>query len=144
MKMNTWVLIVAFMGFASLRCWGDAPFSLSNVQEIAQKLSQSPYEDTTPPLPTEIDNLDYDAMRDIRWKEELTLWKDKDLPFQAKFSQRSGYLRDTITIFTQSPEGVKPFPYSSNDFNFGRTQLKEPLSPDVGFGAFRIHYAINN
>src|SRR5271170_5999261 len=98
MKTNTWVLIFAFIGFASLRCWGDVPFSLSNVQEIAQRLSQSPYQDTAPPLPKEIDNLNYDAMRDIRWKEEFTLWKDQDLPFQAKFSQRSGYLRDKISF----------------------------------------------
>jgi len=136
--------MIALMGFASLRCWGDAPFSLSNVQEIAQKLSQSPYQNTTPPLPKEIDNVDYDAMRDIRWKEEFTLWKDKNLPFQAKFSQRSGYLRDKITIYTISPEGVKPFPYSSDYFTFGRTEVKRPLPPDTGFGSFRIHYAINN
>lgn len=144
MKTNTWVLIVAFMGFAILRCWGNTPFSLSNVQEIAQKLSQSPYQNTTPPLPKEIDNVDYDAMRDIRWKEEFTLWKDKNLPFQAKFSQRSGYLRDKITVYTISPEGVKLFPYSSEYFTFGRTEVKGPLPPDTGFGSFRIHYAINN
>jgi glucans biosynthesis protein len=113
MKTNTWVLTIAFIGFANLRCWGDAPFSLSNVQEIAQKLSQSPYQNTTPPLPKEIDNVDYDAMRDIRWKEEFTLWKDKNLPFQAKFSQRSGYLRDKITIYPISREGVEPFAESA-------------------------------
>jgi len=144
MKMHTWRAVLALTFCTSLRCSGDAPFGLDNVREIAQKLSQSPYRNTTPPLPQEIDNLDYDAMRDIRWKDELTLWKDKNLPFQAKFSQRSGYLRDRITVFTISPEGVKPFPYSSNDFNFGRTKLVEPLPPDVGFGAFRIHYEINN
>ena len=87
MKMNTWVIVVAFMGFASLRCWGDAPFSLSNVQEIAQKLSQSPYQDTTPPLPKEIDNVDYDAMRDIRWKEEFTFGKTRT--FRSRRSSRS-------------------------------------------------------
>ena len=143
MKRNIWWIITAFIGSTGLVCWGDTPFSLSNVQEIAQKLSQSPYQDTSPPLPKEIDNLDYDAMRDIRWKEEFTLWKDKNLPFQAKFSQRSGYLRNKITIYTISPDGVKPFLYSPNYFNFGRTKLTDPLSSDVGFGAFRIHYAIN-
>lgn len=144
MKIRIWCLIFTAIGFASFHCRGDVPFSLKNVQEIAQKLAQSPYQDTTPPIPKEIADLDYDAMRDIRWKEEFTLWKDKNLPFQAKFSQRSGYLRDRIDFFTISPEGVKPFPYSSDDFNFGRTKLKEPLPPDVGFGGFRIHYAINN
>lgn len=124
--------------------WADVTFGLKDVQEIAQKLSQSPYKDTDPPLPKEIDDLNYDAMRDIRWKEDLTLWKAQNLPFQAKFSQRSGYLRSKLNIFTISPEGVKPFPYSSDDFNFGRTKLAAPLSSDVGFGAFRIHYAINN
>jgi len=144
MKISSGWAVVAFLGFTGLSCWADAPFGLSNVQEIAQKLSQSPYKDTTPPVPKEIDNLDYDAMRDIRWKEEFTLWKDKNLPFQAKFSQRNGYLRDKITVFTISADGVKPFPYSSNYFDFGRTKLKAPLSPDVGFSGFRIHYAINN
>jgi len=144
MKMRIWLVTAAFVGFTSLRGWGEAPFGLGNVQEIAQKLAQSPYEDTSGPIPKEIDNLDYDAMRDIRWKEELTLWKDKNLPFQAKFSQRSGYLRDKIIIFTVSPEGVKPFPYSSDNFNFGRTKLTAPLPADTGYGSFRIHYALNN
>jgi len=144
MKTNAWLLIMLFIGFTGLPAWSDEPFNLKNVQEIAQKLSQTPYQNTTPPLPKEIDNLDYDAMRDIRWKEEFTLWKDKNLPFQAKFSQRSGYLRDRMTFYTIGPDGVKPFPYSSNYFDFGRTKLKEPLPPDTGYGAFRIHYAINN
>jgi glucans biosynthesis protein len=142
-KSGSWWIIAAFIGLAGLRCWGDAAFGLENVRELAQKLSQSPYQDAAPPLPQEIDNLDYDAMRDIRWKEEFTLWKDKNLPFQVKFFQRSGYLRDKMTFFTITPDGVKLFPYSSNDFNFGRTKLTEPLPSDTGFGAFRIHYALN-
>jgi glucans biosynthesis protein len=135
---------IAFIGFAGSPAWGDVPFSLANVQEIAQKLSQSPYQETNSAIPKEIDDLDYDAMRDIRWKEEFTLWKDLGLPFQAKFFQRSGYLRDKMTILTVDRDGAKPFPYSSNYFNFGRTKLQEPLPPDTGFGGFRIHYAINN
>jgi glucans biosynthesis protein len=138
-----WRLVI-LAAVINLHCWGDAPFSLKNVQEIAQKLAQKTYENTSPPISKELDNLDYDAMRDIRWKEEFTLWKDRNLPFQVKFSQRSGYLRSKLTIFTISPEGIKPFPYSSNYFDFGRTKLKESSLPDVGFGAFRIHYAINN
>ena len=144
MKMSAWWIVAAFIGFTSSRCWGDAPFSLDNVREIAQKLAQSPYQNTTPPLPKEIDNVDYDAMRDIRWKDEFTLWKDKNLPFQAKFSQRSGYLRDKIDIFTVTPDGVKPFLYSPTYFTFGRTKLDKPLPPDTGFGSFRIHYSLNN
>lgn len=144
MKIFLGWLVWAVIGFVLLPCRGDAPFGLKNVQEIAQKLAQSPYQDTTPPLPKEIDNLDYDAMRDIRWKDEFTLWKDKNLPFQVKFSQRSGYLRYRLSFYTIGPDGVKPFAYSSNYFNFGRTKLKEPLSSDVGFGGFRIHYALNN
>jgi glucans biosynthesis protein len=143
MKRSKLGLLAALIGCLGLDCRGDAPFDLSTVQEIARKSAQSPYQDTTPPLPSEIDNLDYDAMRDIRWKDELTLWKDKNLPFQVKFSQRSGYLRNKISIFTVGPEGAKPFPYSSDDFNFGRTKLPGPLPSDTGFGAFRIHYAIN-
>lgn len=143
MKVSELCLIATLIGCLGLDCRGDAPFNLSNVREIAHKLSQSPYQNTALPLPKEIDNLDYDAMRDIRWKEEFTLWKDKNLPFQVKFSQRSGYLRDKITIFTISPEGTNPFPYSSKYFDFGRTKLSEPLPSDIGFGAFRIHYAIN-
>jgi len=144
MKTSTWLVIIAFVGCMSLPSWGLEGFGLGDVQEIARKLSQSPYQDTPSPIPKEIDNLDYDAMRDIRWKEELTLWKDKELPFQAKFSQRSGYLRDKMTILTVTPEGVKPFPYSSDNFNFGRTKLSGPLPADVGYGSFRIHYALNN
>jgi periplasmic glucans biosynthesis protein len=144
MKLSTCWLVVAVLGFSNVPSWGDPPFSLKNVQEIAEKLSQQPYHDTTPPLPKVIDNLDYDAMRDIRWKDENTLWKDKNLPFQVKFSQRSGYLRYKIDFYTIGPDGVKPFPYSSDYFNFGRTKITSPLSSDVGFGGFRIHYAINN
>ena len=144
MKMYAQALALSLLALTSLPVSADAPFSLKNVQDIAQKLSQSPYHDDMPPLPKQIDNLDYDAMRDIRWKDEYTLWKDKNLPFQVKFAQRSGYLRYSINFFTISPDGVKPFPYSSDYFNFGRTKLNGPLPSDVGYGGFRIHYAINN
>jgi glucans biosynthesis protein len=145
MKMSPWLLVAAFYGLTSLRSWCDAPFSLKNVQDLAQKLSLSPYQDTDPPIPDAIANLNYDAMRDIRWKDEFTLWKNAGLPFQAKFSQRSGYLRQKLTINTINPDGtVTPFPYSSDYFNFGRTKLTSPLPPNSGYGSFRIHYALNN
>jgi glucans biosynthesis protein len=144
MKTSMWWAVLALIGLANLRGWGDAPFSLSNVQDIAQKLSQSPYVDSAPPIPKAIDHMDYDAMRDVRWKQEFTLWKDKKLPFQVQFCQRSGYLRDRMMFYTIGADGVKPFPYSSDYFNFGRTKLTEPLPADTGFGGFRIHYALNN
>jgi len=105
MKRNMWWLIFAVVGFMSLPSRGDTVFDLDNVREIAQKLARQPYQDAAPPMPKEIDHLDYDAMRDIRWKEEFTLWKDKNLPFQVKFSQRSGYLRYKMSFYTISPTG---------------------------------------
>lgn len=137
-------MLVLLVGLGMHSVKAAPPFQLSDVQALAEKLAQSPYLDTAPPLPEEIDHLDYDAMRDIRWKEESTLWKDKNLPFQIKFSQRSGYLRDRMTFYTINAQGVKPFRYSSDYFNFGRTKLSKPLPEDTGFGSFRIHYALNN
>ncbi|MCE0482913.1 MAG: glucan biosynthesis protein G [Methylacidiphilales bacterium] len=144
MKMRCFFGMLIALGLISSPGWADAPFGLDNVRAIAQKLAQSPYQDTTPPIPPQIDHLDYDAMRDIRWKDEFTLWKKQGLPFQAQFSQRSGYLRDRFLIYTVGPDGVQPFKYSSDYFNFGRTKLTASLPADTGYGSFRIHYAINN
>lgn len=119
------------------------PFGLGQVQDKARQLSQQPYHlpDTT--LPEELDHLSYDQIRDLRWQEPHALWANAQLPFQVKFFHRTNAVREAVKIYVCAGDQVTPFPYSSSYFNFGKIKLTEPLTSDLGYAGFRIHYAIN-
>ena len=60
-------------------------FGLDDVAAIAAQEAAQPYRDTRAALPPELANLDYDALRDIRYRPERAVWRDQGLPFELQF-----------------------------------------------------------
>jgi len=120
------------------------PFGFSDVQKIAQETAAAPYKAPVDPLGKELKKLSYDQVRDIRWKDDYTLWRDKGLPFQIKFIHLGGLFHTPVDIYTvkKSRWSVNRVIYSPRLFDFGKNDLKDPIPDDLGFAGFRVHYPI--
>jgi glucans biosynthesis protein len=119
-------------------------FGFENVAAIARERAQSPFAPASAALPAELQDLDYDAYRDIRWRPERALWRAAGLPFEAMFFHRGLYQREPVRIHELTPAGERPLPYESRDYDFGANALHPESWGDLGHAGFRIHYPLNN
>ena len=112
-------------------------------RERARQAWQAPA-NTTPP---ELARLNYDGMRDIRWRAERALWRDAQLPFEAMFFHLASYHTAPVRIHEvtlSGPQaGVRPLAFRSEDFDYGKNQLDPQAWGDIGFAGFRLHYPLN-
>ncbi|MCD6077087.1 MAG: mdoG [Ramlibacter sp.] len=121
-----------------------ASFGFDDVARIAQQRAGQPYVAAWPALPSELQSLDYDGYRDIRFRPARSLWRDAQLPFEAQFFHRGLYQREPVRLHEITPQGVRPLGYDSGDYDFGRNTVQPQGWGDLGHAGFRIHYPLNS
>ena len=120
------------------------PFRFEDVVRRARDLAAFPFDGTVPPLPEPIANLDFDAWRDIRFRQDRALLGQNNSPFRLQLFHLGFLYRRPVTV-SVIREGVPtPIPYQSQLFDFGRTKVERPLPVNLGFAGFRIHTPLNN
>jgi glucans biosynthesis protein len=121
-----------------------APFSLEQVEARARELSARPYQPSSAKLPAELLALNYDRHRDIRFKPDRALWRDRGLPFEIMFFHPGWVHRDTVRIHEVTPQGaVRDLPFDARDFDYGANKLKPQAWGDIGWAGLRVHYPLN-
>ena len=120
-------------------------FGLEDVAQRAKKLAASDYADPRGRVPQWLLDLNYDQYRDIRFRPERALWRDRNLPFSVQFFH-AGFLYDrAVTIHVVSRAGaVSPVPFSLDRFDYGRNEFESRVPQDLGYAGFRIHYPIKS
>lgn len=135
---------------ALLFAWLAAGFSAVQAMdwnalgELARQRAQSPFQPVGDKLPVDLAALDYDQMRDIRFRTERSLWRDRSLPFEAQFFHLGLYQKQAVRLHELSPEGASDLPYRSADYNMGRNTVDPTAWGDLGHAGFRLHYPLNN
>jgi len=81
--------------------------------ELARQRAQAPFQPVGDKLPADLAALDYDQMRDIRFRTERSLWRDQSLPFEAQFFHLGLYQKQAVRLHELAPEGVADLPYRS-------------------------------
>ncbi|WP_079364469.1 MULTISPECIES: glucan biosynthesis protein G [unclassified Hydrogenophaga] len=112
--------------------------------ELARQRAQTPFQPVGDKLPEDLAALDYDQMRDIRFRTERSLWRDQSLPFEAQFFHLGLYQKRAVRLHELAPEGVTDLPYRSADYNMGRNTVDPTAWGDLGHAGFRLHYPLNN
>lgn len=136
-------LLTALMLVIVISSRRQESFSFDNVVRMAETMAHENYLSAAPVVPKSLATLGYDAYRDIRWKDELTLWRREGLPFQARFFH-PGFLFDRpVEIYVLPDSAEKPLRYSPDFFNFGRNVFKEEFPETMGYAGFRLHYPLN-
>ncbi|MET0211126.1 MAG: glucan biosynthesis protein G [Burkholderiaceae bacterium] len=135
-----------FVGAALLVGYHAAhAFGFDDVAQRAQQLSAKPYVAPPQNLPAELKNLNYDQMRDIRFKPERAIWQKEKLPFELMFFHLGHYQTQPVRINELVNGDAKAIPFKREDFDYGKNKQLSPKSwGDVGFAGFRVHYALNN
>src|SRR5688572_17730577 len=80
-----------------------AAFGFEDVARIAQERARQPYAPASAALPTQLQALDYDGYRDIRFRPARSLWRDAQLPYEAQFFHRGLYQREAVRLHEITP-----------------------------------------
>jgi glucans biosynthesis protein len=121
-------------------------FDLDDVAERAAELAKAPFRDDQNRVPDWmlIGEMSYDQWRDIRFRPDQALWRDKDLPFQVQFFHPGLYYDRTIRVNTVDDTGVHRVPFSTERFDYGQNDFAKRIPSDIGYAGLRIHYALKD
>ena len=119
------------------------PFTWPHLVEKARILATTGFKEPMPPVPQFLLDLNYDQWRQIRFKPEKSLWRDEGLPFELQFFHLGLYYNRPVRINVIDESGrAAPVAFSQDYFNYGQNVFSDPLSADLGWAGFRIHYPI--
>ena len=118
-------------------------FGFEDVATRARQLAEAGYRAPTPSLPAELRDLDYDALRDIRFRPESALWHAEHLPFELMFFHLGRNFQDPVRIDTIEPSGPKRVEFDPAQFDYGKNRIDPKKLRGIGFAGFRVHYAVN-
>ena len=141
-------LSLCLLAIAAVLTWAadahaDSRFSLADVVTKAQDAATRSYSEPKISVPDFLLKLTYDQWRDIRFKDDKTLWKAEKLPFELQFFHPGFYYNRTVTINIIDKDGVKRFPFSPDLFDYGANQFRDKIPADFDFAGFRIRYPLN-
>lgn len=118
-------------------------FGFDAVAHRAQELAAAPYRPQETKLPKELQAIDYDHFRDIRFRPERALWHGANLPFEVAFFHLGLYYNRPVRINEVSGETVREIRYDPALFDYGANRFDPKRMSGLGFAGFRVHYAIN-
>jgi glucans biosynthesis protein len=121
-----------------------ARFGYDDVIRRARELAGAPFDPAPPRLPEELEKLDFDAWRDIRFRPDKALLASTGGPFRLQLFMPGHLFKRPVTVNTIRDGIATPIPFAANLFDFGRTKIDRPLPVNVGFAGFRLHYPLND
>ena len=122
----------------------QASFSLDDVVKRARDLASAPFEGQLPPLPDELNKLNFDSWRDIEFREDRAILGNNGSPFRMGLYHLGHLYKRPVTINTIRDGIPTPLPYKPSQFDFGHTKLDKPLPVNLGFAGFKIAYPLND
>lgn len=119
-------------------------FDFESVTRLARERAEKPYRAASDKLPADLAQLNYDQVRDIRWRPDRALWRAEKLPFEAMFFHLGLYQKEPVLINEVTPQGARHIGYSRADFDYGKNQVRPEAWGDLGFAGFRLHNHLNS
>ena len=119
-------------------------FSFEEVVRRAEQLASAPFEGQVAPLPPELAKLDFDAWRQIDFRENKSLLDTTGSQFRLELFHLGHLFRRPVVINTIRDGIATPLPYQANQFNFGPTKFAKPLPVNLGFAGFRLRSPLND
>lgn len=118
-------------------------FEYDDVVRRARELAAATYEPTPPALPDGLNNLDFDAWRDIRFRADKAFLNVPGSMFRLQLFHLGHLYRWPVTINIVKDGMATPIPYAANLFDYGRTKFTGPMPVNLGFAGFRLHFPLN-
>ncbi|APV50028.1 glucan biosynthesis protein G [Betaproteobacteria bacterium GR16-43] len=119
-------------------------FDFADVDKRAAELAKKPYEAPKNDLPSSLRNLTYDQYRDIRFRNDKSLWRADKLPFEVAFFHRGGQFVEAVRIHEVIPgAATREIAYTGERFDYGANAIDRTKIGNIGFAGFRVHFNIN-
>jgi glucans biosynthesis protein len=118
-------------------------FGFDDVARRAQQLAAAPATNSPAKLPKELQNLDYDQFRDIRFKPDRAVWRDRKLPFELALFHLGGHFDRPVRINEVSGNTVREIRFDPALFDYGANKIDPQRMTGLGFSGLRVHYALN-
>jgi periplasmic glucans biosynthesis protein len=120
-----------------------APFGLDDVAERARHLAENPFRDAKGRVPDWLLKITYDQWRDIRFRPERALWRDRaGSPFQIQFFHPGLYYNRTVRVNVVEANGIHPVEFSPDQFDYGKNDFASRVPQNLGYAGLRAHYPI--
>ena len=78
-------------------------FGIKDVETRARTLAADSFRAPATKLPAELAAIDYDALRDIRFKPERATWRAEKLPFELMFFHQGRAVPESVRINVIEP-----------------------------------------
>jgi glucans biosynthesis protein len=129
-------------------CWGTAVaatpvFGFDDVDRRAKATAATPFT-RSGTLPKELQNLQYDQYRDIRYKPDRFLWRGAQLPFEIAFFHQGWHFDQPVRVHEVTADGVREIPFDPAQFDYGANKVDIRVLKGIGYAGFRVHYPINS
>ena len=123
---------------------GAAAFGFEDVASRARSLAGQPYKPFVNRMPKELQDIDYDSYRDIRFKPDRSLWRAEKLPFEVAFFHQGRAVPEPIKINVVEPSGERTLAFDTALFDYGNNKFDLQRFKEVGFNGLRIHTHLNS
>ncbi|MET0498364.1 MAG: glucan biosynthesis protein, partial [Steroidobacteraceae bacterium] len=116
-RARGWVML-CFL--AALQAAPARAFDFDDIAERARSQAQRPFVSVVTKPPAELQALNYDQYRDIRFRPDHALWRAESLPFEVMFFHLGKFQTEPVRINEVTPGGVRHVRYRSADFDYGK------------------------
>ncbi|MGE5737547.1 MAG: glucan biosynthesis protein G [Betaproteobacteria bacterium] len=121
-----------------------AAFGFDDVAQRARQLATQSYKKPDMNLPKEVQELNYDQYRDIRFKPERAWWRAQKLPFELTFFHEGLFYIHPVRVNEVSADGIREIRYDAEAFDYGANHLDPKALRGLGYAGFRVHYSVNS
>jgi len=122
-----------------------AAFDWEDVDRRAKAMAAKAYENPKVDLPAALKGLDYDQYRDIRFRNDRSLWRAEKLPFEVAFFHRGGQFREPVKMNELIGGEPRALRFRAADFDYGKNAIdRSKIGGDLDFAGLRVHYHLNN
>ena len=119
------------------------PFATDHVKKLAQQLAARSFAKPKIELPEPFSNLTYDQYRDIRFRQEQSIWRGEKLDYELQLFPM-GYLYDVpVELWIVDGGKARLLRADGTFFSIGPQISDAPQAAPYGFSGFRVHGPIN-
>ena len=119
-------------------------FDLGDVVAKAARLAREPDRDARGRVPDWLSKITYDQWRDIRFRPDKALWRDRHSPFEVQFFHPGLFYQRPVVVSVVEGDRVRPVGFSPRQFDYGRNTFGDKVPKDLGYAGFRLHYPLKS
>lgn len=128
---------------AAAEAAATTPFSAATVQEQARALAAKKFAYPKVDLPEALQELDYNAYRDIRFKRERAIWSFENLPFLVDLLHLGFIYKTPVDIYTVANGQAQRLAYSPDLYTFDPLVQPPAENSLQNFSGFRLRALVN-